>query len=141
MKPKLQKQLYDKYPKIFQDRTKSMKATCMCWGICTGDGWYNLLDNLCHSLQWNTDMNHYPQVVADQVKEKMSSLRFYFHTTKTSKSKKSNNKDYESGRINGMVDFAEKISKTTCEICGNPGTINKGPWYKVRCPPCKKKDL
>lgn len=87
MKPKLQAQLFSKYPEIFRDRTRSMRETCMCWGICTGDGWYDLLDRLCGDLQWNTDKNSYPQVVADQVKEKFGTLRFYYHLEDTNSSR------------------------------------------------------
>jgi len=58
MKLELQKQLFDKYPLIFQDKDKSMQETCMCWGIECNDGWYWLLDRLCSNLQWNTDHNN-----------------------------------------------------------------------------------
>ena len=50
----------------------------MCWGFSCGDGWYLLIDRLCSSLQWDTDTNKYPQVVATQVKEKYGTLRFYY---------------------------------------------------------------
>lgn len=55
MDPKLQQQLYDKYPKIFADKDKPMSESCMCWGIETGSGWYDLLDTLCRKIQWHCD--------------------------------------------------------------------------------------
>ena len=78
MKPELQKKLYEKYPKIFRQKKLSMKETCMCWGIEAGDGWYDLIDQLCAQLQFNTDKNRYPQVEATQVKSKFGGLRFYY---------------------------------------------------------------
>jgi hypothetical protein len=80
MKPELEKQLVEKYPKIFQMVGSTPQQSCMAWGICTGDGWYWLLDNLCRELQHNTDVNEQPQVVAAQVKEKFGSLRFYVNS-------------------------------------------------------------
>jgi hypothetical protein len=108
MSPELDKQLCDKYPKIFADRYKSPQETCMCWGLEVGDGWYDLIDILCTALTYtfttsikvdeedgrrlgiepcvNTkgETSYYfrvepPQVVADQVKEKFGELRFYYH--------------------------------------------------------------
>ena len=106
MKTELQEKLFSKYPKIFGDRTKPMTETCMCWGIETGCGWYNLIDTLCEALTYTYTTsievdeedgkrlgikpyksevgNSYyftvepPQVIATQVKEKYGTLRFYY---------------------------------------------------------------
>lgn len=60
-----------------------------------------------------------PQVVADQVKEKFGTLRFY----------------YTGGddAIDGMVRMAESMSACTCEECGKPGTINNNGWISTLC--------
>lgn len=143
MRKELQDKLFEKYPLIFRDRTKSMQETCMCWGITTGDGWYTLLDKLCASLQWSTDKNSYPQVIADQVKEKFGGLRFYYHTEETEKSKAY--ADSEIGKryprnldyLDGMIDFACSMSYHICEECGNPGKCNKYGWISCRCKKCR----
>lgn len=77
MKTELQKKLFDKYPIIFQDRNKPMTETCMCWGVDTGDGWYNLIDKLCSELMY-ISKKHDVIIIADQVKEKYGTLRFYY---------------------------------------------------------------
>lgn len=51
MKKELQEQIFKKYPLLFSDRTKPMQETCMCWGLTVGDGWYNLIDELCAKLE------------------------------------------------------------------------------------------
>jgi hypothetical protein len=107
MSPELEKQLFNKYPRIFRDHTKSPQETSMCWGIETPDEWYDIIDTLCHALTYTytvsldidkedaerlnikpirfRDEDCYiytiecPQVVTDQVKEKYGSLRFYYH--------------------------------------------------------------
>ena len=55
MKQELQDKLYEKYPKLFGQKDQSMYQTCMCWGIETRDGWYNIIDNACNIIQWYVD--------------------------------------------------------------------------------------
>jgi hypothetical protein len=55
MNENLDKELVEKYPKIFRDRYGDMKKTLMCWGFECGDGWYNILDALCSNIQHNVD--------------------------------------------------------------------------------------
>lgn len=119
MRDELDKLLCEKYPKIFVNRHKPKTETAMCWGFECGDGWFNLIDNLCTSIQNHIDYNHAPQVVADQVKEKFGSLRFYY----------SGGDDI----IRGMVWFAENVSGKTCEVCGAPGKTRGKGWYYTSC--------
>ena len=51
MKKELDEALCRKYPKIFRDRHASMKTTLMCWGFDVGNGWYNIINALCHNIQ------------------------------------------------------------------------------------------
>jgi hypothetical protein len=100
MKAELEKKLIEKYPDLFRDVTKSPQESCMCWGIETGDGWYDIIDNLCGFLKNLRENRHYylklkeefktkenygsmdlgcPGVVFDQVKSKYATLRVYWH--------------------------------------------------------------
>lgn len=51
MKDELDKELCERFPKIFRDRHASMQETCMCWGIAVGDGWYKIIKNTCSLIQ------------------------------------------------------------------------------------------
>lgn len=51
MKRELQEKLFKEFPLLYQDRTKSMMETCMCWGIECGKGWYDILYNLSSKLE------------------------------------------------------------------------------------------
>jgi hypothetical protein len=131
MKPELQDKLFETYPKIFVQKDLPMSQTCMCWGIDTGDGWYNILDTLCKYIQNHVDRNlrsdqnaEQVQVEATQVKEKYGGLRFYYH----------GGDDF----IDGLVWMAEGLSNRTCEVCGAPGTQNSHGWIKTRCGPCSE---
>ena len=124
MKEELDKQLCEKYPKIFVNRNGDMKETCMYWGLSVGDGWYDLIDTLCENIQSYIDNNSsetrvIPQIVADQVKEKFGTLRFY-----TSGGDR---------LIDGMIWFAESMSSRICESCGKPGKLRNSGWLVTLC--------
>ncbi len=67
MSPELDEMLVVKYPKIFRNRFGDMKSTLMCWGFSHGDGWYNIIDNLCGNIQHHIDWSR---------KQRASALRF-----------------------------------------------------------------
>lgn len=123
MKQELDEALCAKYPKIFADRHAPMTETCMCWGFSCDDGWYRLIDGLCSCIQNYIDLNHKDdvgmQVVALQVKEKFGVLNFY----------------YRGGNelVAGMVWFAEHLSGSICEVCGQPGLRRHGDWIRTLC--------
>lgn len=119
MDSKLQQALFDRYPEIFAERGESMTSTAMCWGIDTGDGWYDLIDVLCAMLQDDTRQGGAPQVVATQVKEKYGGLRFYVRVADE--------------RQYAAIEFAEAMSLRLCEICGAPGKVNHAGWSMTRC--------
>ena len=78
MNKELDDALCAKYPLIFAQRNWDMMDTCMCWGFECGDGWYDLIDTLCGTIQSYLNSNtNVAQVVATQVKSKFGELRFY----------------------------------------------------------------
>jgi len=128
MTDELEKKLYDKYPLIFRQKSLSMQETCMCWGICVGDGWYDIIDNLCEKIQNYVDETGCEQIEAEQVKEKFGGLRFYINF--------GNDKVYE------YINEAEELAENTCEICGTTENIGytKG-WITTCCKNCVKRNI
>ena len=123
MREELDRKLVKKFPKIFKNRFADIRTTAMCWGFECGDGWYWLIEELCRSLQWDTNHNRHPQVVASQVKEKFGTLRFYT--------------EGEDDRQSGMISLAYNMSATICEECGSAGTLRQDrPWVKTLCDSC-----
>lgn len=149
MKKELQEKLFETYPKIF--RQKDLRS-CMARGIECSDGWYNLIEMACRSIQRYIDNNesHHPfaQVEFAQVKEKFGSLTIYTEF---------NRDDYEfkrarrnkflitqedvdvsmsrfGGWVDGVISFASTASVTICEITGKPGCkrIVDG-WHVTLC--------
>ena len=138
MRQELDQALCEKYPAIFAQRHGDMRETAMCWGFEHGDGWYNIIDQLCANIQnhidWQNEQrtrllednpyNHAvpeacAQVIATQVKEKFGTLRFYYE----------GGDDY----VDGMVRMAESMSGVTCERCGAPGKTRGRGWITTLC--------
>jgi hypothetical protein len=80
MKSELEEKLFTDFPLLFE-KNADIRTSCMGFGFECGDGWYELLRELCERL--------YPLVEkivpdefgyscrASQVKEKYGTLRFY----------------------------------------------------------------
>ena len=99
MTTELEKQLIEKYPGLFRDVNKSPRETLICFGCEHGDGWYDIIDNLCgYIIRLQNNVSYYlglkeeakddksfdgcfhcPDVVFTQIKEKYGTLRIYWH--------------------------------------------------------------
>lgn len=123
MDKEFQMKLVEKYPTMFKEYGGDMRKTCMAWGICTGNGWYDIIDELCSKLE--------PLgVVAAQIKEKFGGLRFYINPL---------NEGVDWEEVHDHINEAESKSYKTCEICGKPGKRIGGGWVVTRCDDCKEK--
>jgi hypothetical protein len=130
MKQELDELLCQRYPKIFVNRHGDPKETLMCWGFECGDGWYNIINQLCSNIQHHVDWAQEQkekygrgegcsQVVAVQIKEKFGTLRFYTNGG--------------NDQIYGMIRMAESMSAVTCEECGAPGKMRGRSWIYTAC--------
>lgn len=111
--------LKNDFPKIFPETF---------YGFECNDGWYNSIETLCTTIQRYIDeetTTTVPQVVAEQVKEKYGSLRFY-----------------ASGGDNLTASLILKMEEKTeniCEECGSTDRAyrrNCGGWISVKCNSC-----
>jgi hypothetical protein len=118
MEPKLQKFLANKY--------RGMFSNLSAFGFECGDGWYDLLDQLCGCIQNYCGNNKISNITINQIKEKFGTLRFYY--------------DGGDELIAGMVWFAEYQSALICEGCGKPSKVYKiDGWYSTNCKKCRTK--
>ncbi len=102
--------------------------------IGVGSGWFSILDDLCKEL-----LTFVPaEFKVTQIKEKFGGLRFYYEL------KDHNHYDitysshisYEDFRqkVNGLIAKAESLSYETCELCGDPASLDKSSfWMKSLC--------
>lgn len=121
MSPELDQALCSRYPRIFANRHADPLTTCMTRGFECEDGWYALIDALCAALQHETDKCGAPQVVAQQVKEKFGSLRFYV--------------DGASEVQRELIKQAGTDWASVCEICGARAELREvvASWVPARC--------
>lgn len=157
MSPELDKQLCEKYPLIFAHRHADMTQTAMCWGFDCGDGWYNIIDIMCYTIQshiehsikarefdikFNEDLEQaksnnwekWPQYWAREPRV-VSEATPQVVATQV-KEKFGGLRFYYTGGddyINGVVAMAELMSERTCEECGDPGQLYTKGWHKTLC--------
>jgi len=145
MEQHLEQTLVKNYPSIFKDIYGDPKETCMSFGIETGTGWYNLIEDSCHSIQETVDLvNHiHPEigfaVTAAQINEKFGGLRFYidYHCNKTDKELQ-----WAYAKIESVIRFAEKKSYYICDNCGDYMKYEKSEgWHYPKCVPCQEERM
>lgn len=134
MSPELEKEILEKYPKLFPVLDKELNCE-IYYGFYCGDGWYHIIDVLCKNIQFYIDYKvqdleeedaEYYQVIVQEVKEKYGSLRFHVI----------NADEY----ISGMITMAESISTKVCEYCGSKAEITTKGWIKHLCNSCNNKE-
>lgn len=139
MNKTLDNYLVETYPRIFIERNKSARESCMGRGFECGNGWFPIINSLCWQIQQHIDNhNQYvkkydktkepiPQFVALQVKEKFGALRIY----------SSGGDEF----CHGAVAMAESLSTHFCELCGKGGHLFVGRtegWITTLCEDCSK---
>lgn len=137
----------EKYPVLFQKKDKPMTETCMCWGIECPEGWFNILSELCKKLEFlnNTLCKNYNvQIVAEQVKEKFGTLRFYYNILPFCEDENLE-KTYHiiNDIVSDIVNMAEVKSGEICQICGKEIWAEKDKkvsmdWIGYYCSDCVK---
>jgi hypothetical protein len=157
MREELDNQLCEKYPLIFAQRNGSVRETCMCWGFCCDDGWYNIIDAMCANIQGHIDNRlksiEWAKKWNAQVAEAAANNFEGWEDWKSRepreipeiieqvvaiqvKEKFGGLRFYFGGGddfIDGVVALAESMSYRTCEKCGAPGTSNTSGWIQTLC--------
>ena len=153
-----------RFPILFQHRKLSMQETCMCWGIEAPLGWYHILDQLCTVLEFHNmefKDKYGIAIVADQVKEKFGTLRFYYTIRNVDKdgvvveacaedtriADEENRRRIAIGYLEMLADKyieeAEDLTYNTCARCGVPldekNKVETGGWITYICKECDEK--
>ncbi len=113
-----------KHPLVFQTALLNDEH------IRCGDGWFDLLDQLCTKLEkliLQQPKEERPRYAAVQIKEKYGLLRFYTNEPPTP-------------RMAEHIRQAEHESEATCDVCGAPGDLRSNKedgspdyWVRTRC--------
>lgn len=98
----------EKYPQLFKNTHR--------YNMEIPEGWNDIVDKLCQQL---IDINYQGEVT--QMKEKFGSLRFYTNSF--------------TEEAQPFIDATEKLSSSTCEVCGEWGEVStKKYWMRTLCP-------
>jgi hypothetical protein len=119
MNAKLQERLYIDFPNLFENAKLGPMHSAMCFGCECGDGWYDILRDLCLKIK-DTDTKFV------QIKEKFGTLRVYVWNA--------------TDEVYAEIDKAEALSAKTCEQCGAPGVTRGGGWIQTLCDTCARPD-
>ena len=103
----------------------------MAFGIGVNDGWYRLLDELCEDITFVIRGSGL-KVVAEQIKEKFGTLRFYYRYEPQSNTKLPDNSSMVR-IVDAIISRAEWRSGNTCEMCGEYGTTYHDGWVSTLC--------
>ena len=136
MREELDKKLVEKYPILYGNRYKDMTETCMCWGFEHGDGWFDIIDKLSEKIENVNNLNLGFIIVADQVKEKFGTLRFYYHAEATGDDlteEQLRRNTLLAELVDNAIDIAEFKTEHTCEVCGERGKLRGYGWIKCLC--------
>lgn len=121
MNSELEQKLANDFPKLFAGCKKSIQESLMPFGCECGDGWYEIIRQMCIEIENRCKNKKIENFEFSQIKEKFASLRVYYDG------------QYDE-HINGIIDMAEAISSVTCEICGARGFRHKnGGWMRTLC--------
>tara|TARA_Y100000034_G_scaffold8165_2_gene8920 strand:+ start:2468 stop:2905 length:438 start_codon:yes stop_codon:yes gene_type:complete len=124
MKKENEDKLKAAFPQIFTDlQDCTAMESCMAWGVAVGEGWYDLIYNLCEQIM---ALDPPKDFKAAQVKEKFGGLRFY-------------TSGHGSKEIFALIDEAERRSYTICEDCGSEENVScdgRPSWVTTLCNSC-----
>jgi len=124
MKKELEAKLIEEFPTFFRDMYGDPRKTCMAWGCAHGDGWFDILYDLCKNLKTEAEKDSSTDFRFLQIKEKFARLTLY-----TSGGNKI---------MRDLVDATEDQSTKVCEECGSPGSLDESKyWILTLCDTCK----
>jgi hypothetical protein len=122
MKKENEELLFDEFPIMFRGRHKSLTESLMPFGFECGDGWFDLLYELCTNIQKANPPEEFEVV---QVKEKYGTLRFYVSSF--------------TDEIDDLISNAERKSGSICESCGGKGELRGIGWIQTLCDKCNER--
>lgn len=127
MDSKLQKQLFEEFPKLFKHFTKEYDEDDTlppaAFGIECADGWYDIIYSLCNRIQTHVEQQDF-DVHIEQIKEKFGGLRVYT--------------DGADKYIHGMITMSESFSYLVCEKCGSTDDVEQTKGYiRTLCGECR----
>lgn len=102
----------------FADRLRARWPQRLASSLACGPGWGDLIEGLNEVLDmWGTELTF------TDIKEKYGELRASYFG------------DDQGGRVDELMEAAEEISQSLCEVCGARAKVRQGPlgWISTTC--------
>lgn len=122
-------QLVKRYPELFVRHDWPKRTSGMCYGFQCGDGWFDIINDLCNCIMEVCERNRIPAPEVECVKEKFAGLRFYLDVPFTD--------PVTDEAVYKFISKIEAHSFYVCEACGRDGELaTTGCWVKTLCNQC-----
>lgn len=140
MKDELENKLAEVFPfmRAKEDFREQYKKGMICdlygaFGCECGDGWYELLYDLCTEITETYKKHDKPvDITVEQIKEKYGELCFYYSFEYSSPDLADVHRE-----VDEIAAKWEKKSAEICEECGKPGALRSElPWIRTLCDDC-----
>ncbi len=134
-----EKKLFDRFSFFRPER--GIQQSLMGFGFSCGDGWFELIWDLCIAIDKEIDKEKEKIPVEERAKRLLDQEEEYFFEVVQVKEKFAGLRFYSSGgnnKISELIDEAELKSEGICEGCGAPGKIRSSGWMRTLCDECEK---
>ena len=126
MRQELQDKLFEEFPELY-GREDAGEAFCLLYGFQVGDGWYDLIREMSKKMMilveraWKKEADLYDFPFRfRKVKQKFGKLHCQMYAS--------------NAKMEDLLWDYEEKSAFVCEICGNPGKINRNAaWIETLC--------
>lgn len=124
--------LASQYPLVYRAYLKPRrhdKCPIAHRGFECGEGWFAIVDVFSAWLEAEATRLHEARKrvpVIAQCKEKMGTLAIHVSNFPASRFPE----------LMARIDAAQRASKTTCELCGQPGVLRESGFQQTRCRQC-----
>jgi formylmethanofuran dehydrogenase subunit E len=159
MKKEFDDYLVKRYPQLFRERNGNPSTTSMNWGFQCQDGWFNLINQLCLSIENHIKSMEHNNIfiqkqldlaAANKMDEMFEIMRTQYekgelkikkipdvivNEVKEKMGQLSFSVKGADDEIHGMIRMATSMSSKICEECGKPGQLSttKSGWLRVLC--------
>lgn len=128
-----ERELIELAPVFLRDMYGDEMHSCMHYGICCEDGWFEIMKEACQAIEkLNTALAGQGVIYASQIKEKFGDLNIYYDV-------EGDVPEDVRKKVREIILKANQDSWETCEICGEPATHTTSGYIQRLCETCYNK--
>jgi len=107
------RELYEKFPHLYRERTAPLESSKMAWGFQCEDGWYKIIYEMSKKIQKLSNDSDYAPAITEVSRNESGLLHVEARNL--------------SPPVASIIATAEEQSKLTCEYCSySPAFLREG---------------